>query len=268
MKNITIKSLRKKQGDTAKITEDFFGKPKNETKELEEVTKSCLFSLYESESSDYIQFNVIVIESNKNVNPYKIGSTITLFPDEEFGFHKYLNIGIKNTSSDYICFCNNDLIFSKKWASQILKISKSNSKLMSFGPIDPWLHKQYNDIDLKREFIIGYEKMKHFPGWCFLVKRDIFTITGLFDENFLFWYCDDDFINTLKKCNLQHALVPKSVVKHLGSKTLGDIDGQSNLKEKLTNIQWLYIDYKWNHKSKVIYSLKLFRYYIFKLISN
>lgn len=36
MKNITIKSLRKKQGDTAEITEDFFSKPKNKTKELEE----------------------------------------------------------------------------------------------------------------------------------------------------------------------------------------------------------------------------------------
>ena len=36
MKNITIKSLRKKQGDNAKITEDFFGKPKNKTAELEE----------------------------------------------------------------------------------------------------------------------------------------------------------------------------------------------------------------------------------------
>ena len=36
MKNITIKSLRKKQGDAAKITEDFFSKPKNKTAELEE----------------------------------------------------------------------------------------------------------------------------------------------------------------------------------------------------------------------------------------
>jgi len=36
MKNITIKSLRKKQSDTAEITEDFFSKPKNKTKELEE----------------------------------------------------------------------------------------------------------------------------------------------------------------------------------------------------------------------------------------
>jgi S1-C subfamily serine protease len=36
MKNITIKSLREKQKDAAEITEDFFSKPKNKTKELEE----------------------------------------------------------------------------------------------------------------------------------------------------------------------------------------------------------------------------------------
>lgn len=36
MKNITIKSLRKKQKDAAEITEDFFSKPKNKIKELEE----------------------------------------------------------------------------------------------------------------------------------------------------------------------------------------------------------------------------------------
>lgn len=36
MKNITIKSLREKQKDTAEITEDFFSKPKNRTGELEE----------------------------------------------------------------------------------------------------------------------------------------------------------------------------------------------------------------------------------------
>ena len=36
MKNITIKSLREKQKDKTEITEDFFSKPKNKAKELEE----------------------------------------------------------------------------------------------------------------------------------------------------------------------------------------------------------------------------------------
>jgi len=36
MKNITIKSLREKQKDKTEITEDFFSKPKNKVKELEE----------------------------------------------------------------------------------------------------------------------------------------------------------------------------------------------------------------------------------------
>lgn len=237
------------------------------SEKLRNLTQNCIESLYNSENKDSFSFNIFVLESYKGAKPYSFQNTQTLFPEETFGYNKYLNIGYRVTSGDYICFCNNDLIFHKGWATEIFKIVDSHQEIGCFCPIDPWLHKQYVDLQLDQSFIFGYEKMKHFTGWFFLVKRSVLVTTGLFDEKFKFWYCDDDFIQTLKTFEIPNVLVPRSKVSHLGSKTLSTIEDRSK-HNALTYKQWIYYDYKWNHNSKIIYWLKYFKFILLSALNR
>ena len=88
---------------------------------LKGLTDQTIATLMDSEDPAKIYFNVIVIESDKKLQPYQFENSTTIYPVEKFGFNKYLNIGIKETSNKYICLANNDLIFHKGWATAMPK---------------------------------------------------------------------------------------------------------------------------------------------------
>src|ERR1700761_361091 len=102
---------------------------KNEA--LTKLTEQTIATLLTSEDPEKIKFNVLVVESNKAIKPFQFKNSTTIYPDDNFGFNKYLNVGVNATSSPYIGLCNNDLIFHKGWASEILKAFGQNPKIMS-----------------------------------------------------------------------------------------------------------------------------------------
>jgi GT2 family glycosyltransferase len=178
------------------------------------MTSKCIQSAIESESN--VAFEIIVVESNKEY--YQ--STFTypnfvkvIIPQEQFNFHRFLNIGIQHAAGDFIALCNNDLIFHQNWFTEILKISKLHPEILSFSPSGvPNTNPQQID------FLIGYKVMQQIKGWCIVVKPEIFNIIGELDETFSFYYADNDYGMTLKYHNVKHALVFNSYVEHLEKK--------------------------------------------------
>jgi GT2 family glycosyltransferase len=227
------------------------------TDALRQMTHNSLESLAQSENPERIQFNTLVLESNKALKPYQYPGTTTMYPDVKFGYNRYLNIGVRSTTNPFVCLCNNDLIFHADWATEILKAAAQHSYIQSFSPIDPWLHKQYG-LSGETRTVCGYEKMKHVTGWCFVVRREIFNIIGPFDERLEFWYVDDDYIQTLIQHKIPHGLVTSSKVDHLSGKTIGSEPLEAD-RSRLTSEQWLYYDYKWNHRSALLYCAKRLR---------
>ncbi|AMR31830.1 hypothetical protein A0256_10555 [Mucilaginibacter sp. PAMC 26640] len=215
---------------------------------LKSVTIQTIDTLLASEDPEKIHFNVIVMESNKALAPYQFKNSTTVYPAEKFGFHKYLNLGIKMTDSPYVCLCNNDLIFHKGWASEIVNAMDNDPAMLSAVPYCPNFH-------LKEGFkpngppVEGYFGL--LIGWCIFVKREIFDTIGMLDENFVFWYCDYDYSNTLEKFKVKNCLVPTSVVTHLGSESIIRVDSKEH--KKLTQLPRFYFSYKWHHHSYLRY---------------
>ena len=189
------------------------------TEELKNVTQRCINTLKGSESDI---FNIIVIESNPNVN-WNEG---TIHPDIPFNYNSYCNIGANAGTSEWICFCNNDLIFTKGWATELLKAGKE-----SMSPKCP-NNRLQNDMNEIHE---GYQTAKHISGWCIFMKRNLWNQIGGLDEDFEFWCADDSYREQLIKHNVPHYLVGTSNVVHLGSVTLKTVDSET--KEKYTKHQ-------------------------------
>jgi GT2 family glycosyltransferase len=219
---------------------------KNE--ELRAITNQGIESLLASEDPREIEFNILVIESNKNTGPYQYPNTTTIYPDTAFGYNKYMNIGIKATYNPYLCLCNNDLIFHKGWASAILKAMDNDPLLLSASPYCPIFHTS-RGFDENGPVLEGYFGV--LGGWCIFVKREVFDIIGLFDERLIFWYCDADYCKTLEKYGVRNCLVPASKVTHLGSESLSTVDDKEY--QKLTQVPRIYYSYKWNHHSYIKY---------------
>lgn len=203
---------------------------KTDNDTIYQMNLNCINSLLISEDKSKIVFNIILIESNQNAK-YNYPETKIIYPNEPFGYNKFMNIGIEYAKGEFHAFCNNDLIFHKNWMSNIEEYSINNPKVFSFSPIDfnyPSMKKISDGI--KPNW--GYVPKYHIAGWCIVVKKEIFNIIStIFDPTFDFYYADDDYGLTLLKNNIKHRLVIDSVVDHLESQTTTcDFDEINNLE--------------------------------------
>jgi GT2 family glycosyltransferase len=214
-----------------------------QTDELKQITIDAITSLMESESSDLIKFNIIVVESEKSIAPYQYPKTITVYPDAPFGYHRYLNIGIEMTSSAFICVCNNDLLFHKNWATEILKPFYQFNDVYSASPACSIHHPKFG-FKLNDGIKLGYRIRYEVAGWCIFFKRDVLRIIGQLDENYIFWCADNDYANALYCMKLNHILVTSSIVDHLESKTLKKQSQERELE--LTEGEMCYFKKKWD----------------------
>ncbi len=236
---------------------------KNE--ELRQVTELALSSLAASEPSDHVQFHTIVIESNRDAPAYSAPGVKTVFLDETFNYHRFMNHGIALTASDYVAICNNDLFFHPNWASKILQAFQADPTLQSTSPACG-LHHPKAGYALNSGDYAGYKVRGEIAGWCLVFRRSMLAITGPLDERFYFWYADNDYAKTLEKHGLKHALLTASRVDHLESQTLDQQD--STQKIILTRKAKYIYQRKWEGKGRWFTMRKIVQLYIKLYVRN
>lgn len=180
------------------------------TQNLYNITTGFYDSLMRSEKD--IHFNLYLFEQNSEVRysfPYYRYSG-------HFNYHRIMNTGIAMSKAPYVCLCNNDLMFTKGWASALLRHA---DKYPSMSPRCP---KSHPAMKYPKKTYEGYNVGSHIAGWCIFIDRKVFDTIGKLDESVDFWYSDNLYAEQLKKHGIRHALITDSVVWHLhgGSNTL------------------------------------------------
>jgi glycosyltransferase involved in cell wall biosynthesis len=184
-------------------------------KELQMMTQNAINTACTGE----INKEIIIIESSgeKFENADKI-----IYEKNSFNYNKFLNIGIRESSGNYLALCNNDLIFLKNW-DQIVKIMQDNN-ILSASPFSEnkcgHKSKYKRDSGIYYGYRIGHELL----GWCVVISKQVFTIIGSLDESKRFWYSDNLYAKQLIKNKIKHALITNCIVQHLCSKTLSLLD--------------------------------------------
>jgi GT2 family glycosyltransferase len=209
------------------------------------TTNNALQSLFQSEDSTSINFNVIVIESERSLEPYSYPGTTTIYPQEHFGYHRFMNLGIAFTNSQFVCICNNDLIFHKNWATEILSPFARYSDILSASPVCSYLHPAAGTA-LNSGLRMGYRVREEIAGWCLFFKRELLSLIGMLDPNYDFWCADNDYAYTLWVLNIKHVLVTSSIVDHLENTTLKTKSPED--QHNLTEEQCIYLEKKWDPK--------------------
>lgn len=216
-----------------------------QTEELKQVTINGLNSLMASEDPEFIKFNIIVVESQKDLKPFQYEYGQTVYPDVPFGYNRYMNIGIAMTSAKFICLCNNDLIFHPNWATEILKPFRNYRGLSSASPMCSIHHGKLgfkSDMGL----FAGHRERTEVSGWCLFFKRRMLNLIGQLDENFMFRHASHDYTHLLSTFNLNHVLVTSSVVDHLDHTTLNKQEPER--WNELMYQQDIYYYKKWGYR--------------------
>lgn len=194
--------------------------------QLKSLTDNCLRTLMNSETN--IKFDIVVVESNPEVNYDAPVKTLHLINESVFNYNRFANAGIEIGCNEYVVFCNNDLEFHKGWATEMFKY-----QFDSMSPIS-YTSTSQNPYRNQSKPIFGYKIAQTLPGWCIAVRRDVWTCIGGLGEDFTFFCSDDEYAEQLKKHGFDHFLIPTSRVDHIsqGSNTLKTVD--SVIKEEMT----------------------------------
>jgi len=194
-----------------------------------ETTKECIGSLIASASMP-LQLIVVDNASTDGTQEYlssikeRENCAITLILNSENkGFVRGINQGLGISKAPYVCFANNDLIFTKGWIDEIILLFKNNSKIGVLNPnsnnlgvmpplgipLDRFagdLNYRYSGIFVEMPFCIGF---------CMVIKRELIDkIGGLSDEFYPMFFEDTDYSMRAKKEGYLVGMSKASYVLH------------------------------------------------------
>ena len=188
--------------------------------QLENATKPMLESLYRFTNPDLFELIIIDNASYDGTREFldkfaKEKKNITVMNNEQnVGFSKGMNQGLKIAKGDFIFLLNNDILFSPNWLEKFVEILKNNEDIGLISCKTNYCGEDFQLIENAKELSIenylekiNTSKNNNFEYidtarvvfFCIGMTRKTFNTVGYFDENFgLAWFEDDDYtIRTL-----------------------------------------------------------------------
>lgn len=193
------------------------------TPHLESITRDALYSLFESETE--VEIRAFVVESSDHDFRYVHPNVTMVKPSPPFNYHKYANLGRRLGKAEFVCICNNDVVFYKGWASSIIEAMRQDPELLSASPWAAHTHMlQGYRANVCSAPVYDHTISRYLCGWCIFQRRSLYDRIGNLCEDFPFYYCDNDYSMTLKSLGIRHALIPDSQVDHVRQQTYYAMD--------------------------------------------
>ncbi len=193
-----------------------------------QLTKECIDSISEHTKLPY---NLIIIDNNsdKETENYlkslkgKDGLNVALIRNEQnLGFAKAINQGMKVSHADYICLLNNDTQVYDGWLKELINVAQSNLRI---GIVNPGgTDSSYGNSEIKGKWSeIGFA-----TGFCMLIKKEVKEKVGLLDEAFdVGFFEDTDYCKRAKNAGYICVSAKASCVYHHEHKTFEFFDKDS-----------------------------------------
>ncbi len=176
--------------------------------------------------------------------------------DENYGFSKAVNIGIKHTDTPYVILLNNDTVVDKNYVAEMLKAIKASPRIFS---VSSKMIQMYNPslIDSagdsftvlgwgfcrgSNQSVTRYTKPESVFTACAgaaIYRRDVFEKIGYFDELHFAYLEDIDVGYRARIHNYINMYCPTAIVQHVGSGTSGSKYNTFKVKLSARNNIWL-----------------------------
>ncbi len=215
------------------------------------MTQNALRTLKDSNESE--NFNIILVESNKDLDLVYEDADHVLKPGIPFNYNTFLNIASEHCTGDYTCIVNNDVNFYKDWWTK-MEAAMIKHNLDTASPRSPTEQTGIVPFaEIKHRFTpesmvrIGFDLIIHFCGWCWVMKKEVRDWIFPLDEQFSFFFQDNDIIMRLKEKGCKHGLVAASKVDHYGQKSHGTFKSEDEWKKNTFDLEKNFRE-KWGHK--------------------
>lgn len=199
-------------------------------------TKLTLKSLYRL-NYPAKNLEIIIIDNNSSdgtpILVRKMFPKVSVYIQQEnLGYSKAVNIGIRKSRGKYILLSNNDITFEKNYLKNMVELAQTDPNIGIIGS-KVYLKSQKNKYGfggLKINPYLGFFKYDLTnldcvrdcdvpPTGGFFVRKKIFKTVGLLDEGFFLYFEDIDFSIRVKKAGYKILFNPASISFHGQSHT-------------------------------------------------
>lgn len=178
----------------------------------------CKSSLKKSE-----QKKLIIINTKKNLG-YAGGNNVGI------------RFSINHLNADFFLILNNDIVVAFNLISKLLRVFSHDKSVGMCGPIEYSYKEPYNVQSAGGKFGIytGMNKIIRNPlekiaavdwiiGSCILLKKDLVSKIGFFDERFFLYVEEVDYAYRLKKNGYKTIVSSETCIWHKGGAIKGDL---------------------------------------------
>lgn len=242
------------------------------------LTEDCLDSVVRNLAQSKLSWEIIVIDNmstdgTREMLKKKFPMVITVLNDENVGFGRANNQGIKMAKGEYILLLNSDTVVLNSAIGKLVSFAKQHpnafvgpkllnldrSPQTSCGPffslpvVFAALFLKGDRLGITRWSPNHVRKVDWISGACILGPKRLFMNGLLFDEGIFMYMEEIDLLYRAKKKGYPTYFYPRSLIVHLGS-------GSSTNKKKgpVLNIYRGYVYLYSKHYSKV--SLAILRF--------
>ena len=177
-------------------------------------------------------------------------TTKLILNEENLGYIKAINQGLKISDAQYVCMMNNDTIPAIGWLERMVEFAEANPDV---GLINPQCG-GHNDtsVDAYAKILEQYKgqymEMNQCQGFCMLVSREVINKIGNLDETFgIGGFDDTDYSMRSHKAGYRSVAIRDSYVYH---HIHASFDKAGNREEIVRRNQKLYYD-KWGKHLRV-----------------
>lgn len=165
---------------------------------------------------------------------------ITIFNENNLGFPKGCNQGIKLTQEEDVLLLNNDVVVTENWLELLQSCLYSSPDIGAVGPSyngDSEIDDAYHTIDemlkisanLNRDDSSKWEPRLKLIGFAMLIKNEVIKKVGLLDEQFSPGNCEDtDYSFRIIQQGYKILFCKNVFIHHFGSISFGDSPEQYN----------------------------------------
>jgi O-antigen biosynthesis protein len=188
-----------------------------------------------SNNKDKLSLEIIVVDNlskDGSVNFIKTKyPNVKVIENSINNYAKAINIGIKNSSGEYIAILNNDTTVEKNWLNGLMgiidqdekigavqsKILFSDKETINSAGVEEVEDFYFRDIGFGEKDTGKYDatrELDYFTGGAVLFKRKCLEAVGEFDEDFLMYMEDIDYSIRCRDLGWKISYCPNSVVYH------------------------------------------------------
>lgn len=231
-------------------------------------TKDCIDSIKKNTSGKY---GIIVIdnasdaETKKYLETLKASAALPLKlirNEENKGFVKAVNQGLSASDAPLLCLLNNDTLVTKGWLEEMIAVANSSTDIGIVNPSSNNLGQKPADGE---PVALYAEKIRQNSGqsvelgaaigFCMLIKRDLISKVGLFDEVYgMGNFEDTDFSRKAVKEGYKCVRACGAYVYHRENSSFSKVRTFDNDFKRNKEI----FEFRWGKPGRIAYILDLY----------